>query len=78
MISKQTATAYRLTNAAVEVLEGAGCTDADVVADVAGVIAEGFSGAHLLAVVLDGADEASAIAWREYVACIVAAARADD
>jgi hypothetical protein len=70
MISKETIRAYRLTNAAVEVLEAAGCNNATVDADFCAVDGDG---AALFDSCTEGAEEDSVEGWREYVACLVAA-----
>lgn len=70
MISKETIRAYRLTNAAVEVLEAAGCNNATVDADFCAIVGDGSA---LLDSCLDGADDDSVDGWREYISCLVAA-----
>lgn len=70
MISKNTIRAYRLTNAAVEVLEAAGCTDATVDEDY---VALADNGAGLFDNCTEGAEEDSVAGWRDYVDCLVAA-----
>ena len=70
MISKETIRAYRLTNAAVEVLEAAGCSNDTVDADY---ISIDDNGAGLFDNCTEGAEEDSVAGWREYVDCLVAA-----
>lgn len=70
MISKETIRAYRLTNAAVEVLEESGCNNATVDADFCAIVGDGSA---LLDSCLDGADSDRRQGWREYVSCLVAA-----
>jgi hypothetical protein len=69
MISKETIRAYRLTNAAVEVLEQAGVSDAGVDEDFVNLVGDGTA---LLDSCLACADEDRAESWCEYVACLVA------
>ena len=70
MISKTTIAQYRLTPAAVEALEGVGCTDATVADDVAKVVAGGLDA--LAAECLEGADYIEG--WTEYLSSVEAAA----
>jgi hypothetical protein len=70
MISKETIRAYRLTNAALEVLEEAGVSDAGIDEDFVNLVGDGTA---LLDSCLNGADDDRVEGWREYVACLVAA-----
>ena len=69
MLNKETVRAYRLTTAAVEVLEEAGVSDAGVDEDFVNL----GDGTALLDSCLAGADDERVEGWREYVACLVAA-----
>lgn len=71
MINKETIRAYRLTTAAVEVLEAAGRKDIDVDADYISIDDNGA--AALFGNCVEGAEEGSVAGWREYVDCLVAA-----
>lgn len=78
MISKDTIRAFDLSNAAVEVLEEAGCSDATVEADFSYVDVSD-NGAALLRDCLAEADDDREQGWTEYVLSMVwAAQRAHD
>jgi hypothetical protein len=70
VISKETIRAYRLTDAAVEVLEESGYSNTMVDADFCALVGDGYA---LLVSCLDGADSDRRQGWTDYVACLVAA-----
>lgn len=65
----------RLSASAVEVAEGVGGASKIVAADLAALREGKHTAESLLAYCLDGADEAEAEGWREYVEAVVAAVR---